>query len=86
MNYLEKEHKLEWSIEKLDSTRANASLELKTAGDVDSLFPFDVKMSYPYSILGAQVLKVISADSKQPISFVEKTTMSCESYQIVLEL
>ena len=83
---MDKEHKLEWNIEKLDSSKTTASLEIKTAADVDSLFPFDIKMSYPYSILGAKVAKVIAEDSKQPITYAEKISMTSESYQVVLEI
>ncbi len=85
-NYLEKENKLEWAIEKLDATRTTANLELRTGADLSSLFPFEVRISYPYSILGAQVLKVTTTDTKQPVTYSEKTTLSCESYQIVAEL
>lgn len=86
VNYLEKEHKLEWSIEKLDNSNTTAGLEMKTNGDLSSIFPFDIHMSYPYSILDAKVLKVIAGDSKQAISYSEKVSMTCENYQVVLEL
>ena len=86
VNYLDKDHVLEWNIEKLDPSKPTAGLELKTPGDLASLFPFDIRMSYPYSILGAKVLKVQTTDTKQPISYVEKVSMTCENYQIVLEL
>ena len=86
VNYMEKEHMLEWSIEKLDSSKITAGIELKTQGDLSSIFPFDVRMSYPYSILGAKVIKVQSGDTKQPLSYAEKISMTCENYQIVLEL
>jgi hypothetical protein len=84
--YLDKEHKLEWSIDKLDSSKTTANLEIKTASPLDSLFPFEIKMSYPYSILGAKVSKVIAVDSKQPITYSEKISMTSESYQIVFEI
>ncbi len=86
VNYLDKEHMLEWNIEKLDPSRNTAGLEIKTPGDLGSIFPFDVRISYPYSILGAKVLKVQAGDTKQPVSYAEKISMTCENYQIVLEL
>ncbi len=86
VNYLDKEHTLEWLVEKLDASHTRANLEMKTASDVNSLFPFDVKISYPYSILGARILKVVTADTKQPITYTDKTLLTCENFQIVLEL
>ena len=77
---------MEWLVEKLDAGHTTASVEMKTASDVASLFPFDVKLACPYSILGARVLKVVAADSKQPISYTDKTLLSCENFQIILEL
>lgn len=59
---------------------------MKTILDVDSLFPFDVKFASPYSILGAKVLKVQAADTKQVYTYSEKILLSCENYQIVSEL
>lgn len=83
---MDKEHKFEWLIEKIDATHPTASLEMKTTCEADSLFPFEVKLSSPYSILGAKILKVQTADTKQPITHSEKTMLSCDNYQIVLEL
>lgn len=77
---------LVWAIERLDEGRPNATLEFETADDVASLFPVEVAVSYPYSIMDAKVLKVLSADTKEPITYAEKLMMTCENYQILYEL
>jgi hypothetical protein len=77
---------LEWKIERLDGSSTNATLEFETTSDVSSLFPIEISMSYPYSIMDAKVLKVQAIDTKEPITYVEKVAMTCDNYQIVYEL
>jgi len=77
---------LEWKIERLNEGNVNAILEFETSNDVSSLFPIEITMSYPYSIMDAKVLKVQAVDSKEPITYAEKITMTCDNYQVVYEL
>eukprot|EP00831_Metopus_contortus_P005011 TRINITY_DN1187_c0_g1_i2.p1 TRINITY_DN1187_c0_g1~~TRINITY_DN1187_c0_g1_i2.p1 ORF type:complete len:354 (+),score=79.75 TRINITY_DN1187_c0_g1_i2:91-1152(+) len=85
-NFLDKERKLEWLIPRLDSSKSAANMEFKTSADPETLYPFEVTLSYPYSILGAKVSKVIATDSKQAITYTEKMQMSCQSFQVVSDL
>lgn len=77
---------LNWAIERLDESNPSATLKFETADDVSALFPIEVSMSYPYSIMDAKVVKVQTADSKEPITYAEKLTMTCDNYQIMYEL
>eukprot|EP00245_Coleochaete_scutata_P002025 TRINITY_DN12591_c0_g1_i1.p1 TRINITY_DN12591_c0_g1~~TRINITY_DN12591_c0_g1_i1.p1 ORF type:complete len:525 (+),score=140.91 TRINITY_DN12591_c0_g1_i1:284-1858(+) len=75
---------LEWTIDLIDNTNRNGSMEFVVpAADPAIFFPIDVKFSATKTYCDVKINAVVSAAGGEPVKYTGRTQLVVESYQVV---